>query len=1024
MADIPESVRRTLINELGREAVAASEAANEMRRFASETKSLSAKHKHFGENLVASGIPLIKFTGTMVKAMSSYNEAINNAKKQQETNTTKLTALEATLLNDQRKFYEARTASEGKTAALRMQATVDQIASTKLSIEENGRVITSMKSAKLSEAVQQTAKSMKDTGQALMKFTASLNKTQQDFGITMGGAATLKANVLMDTVKDTADILSKIDYSAAANAVTDIFGGIFSGVKELVTGGGITATTKAMMAGLEKANQPIPGEPLDQMLLPSERLAGIKSLQKQFGVINRTLGSDLAQTAKNYGVNVEELTQSLRTFSTIAQGNLSRVEQIQTRFIDIFDQRGMSPQVALEAISKYSELIVRNGNRFADSFARAAADAKKIGVDLGKIDQFGDSIITDFEGFLEKSAELGAMGFDLDATRLAQIAETGSTADLYNELRSQLALTGKDLTNLRRSERLGLENLGLPMSDILRMAGGTPEIKKEDLAKDNNTKLTQLLILAQISGPLLGPLSSMAAALGPAGAIALAIGILTTWAINKWGSADEKAKFKEDEARKLLDAGKFDEGKRLLEEAKSLQTPYFVGRLRMIPLLEQKMDVILAQYKPRTPSAQQIFSPESLAPYDLNRQLTPGNTFSPFTPSLQKASGGPVNGPGTGTSDSIPARLSNGEFVVKADSAKKVGTTFLNSLNMTGTVPTKKPEEQDSVFGKSKDTVSNLGKVTSAGTPFIQNLAYLKQAPSAVGLGGSLAFERFLTLNPNPAATWMTADVLRGNALNALKKQFRPEYLKKINQSSVLGALPGVAKTGVKELKWFDNGLVQPIKKAREITKQYGKFAGASELASGILKKVGSIFLVVDTMQKIGTGDNLGAVENITKVLAGKAAAVATTIGATGSTYGVGLATGAAPMLGVGADIGTQHLVGMAFDKIRERNKMNRYDSGKIVGKKPDVNTIVPPIDNLMQSLPMLSGIARQSQEMPTSLQAPISVDTTGIERQLNNFINALQGIQVHMDGAKVGKMLVNSNDAATAVGVFGAQYR
>jgi len=47
----------------------------------------------------------------------------------------------------------------------------------------------------------------------------------------------------------------------------------------------------------------------------------------------------------------------------------------------------------------------------------------------------------------------------------------------------------------------------------------------------------------------------------------------------------------------------------------------------------------------------------------------------------QAATGGLITGPGTGTSDSIPAMLSNGEFVIKASSASKLGTGFLNALN-------------------------------------------------------------------------------------------------------------------------------------------------------------------------------------------------------------------------------------------------------------------------------------------------------------------------------------------------------
>jgi TP901 family phage tail tape measure protein len=43
--------------------------------------------------------------------------------------------------------------------------------------------------------------------------------------------------------------------------------------------------------------------------------------------------------------------------------------------------------------------------------------------------------------------------------------------------------------------------------------------------------------------------------------------------------------------------------------------------------------------------------------------------------------GGSVSGAGTGTSDSIPAMLSNGEYVLKANAVKYYGTDFMNALN-------------------------------------------------------------------------------------------------------------------------------------------------------------------------------------------------------------------------------------------------------------------------------------------------------------------------------------------------------
>lgn len=50
------------------------------------------------------------------------------------------------------------------------------------------------------------------------------------------------------------------------------------------------------------------------------------------------------------------------------------------------------------------------------------------------------------------------------------------------------------------------------------------------------------------------------------------------------------------------------------------------------------------------------------------------------------ATGGPVRGPGTSTSDSVPIAASNGEFMINAAAASRLGTPFLNALN-SGSVP-------------------------------------------------------------------------------------------------------------------------------------------------------------------------------------------------------------------------------------------------------------------------------------------------------------------------------------------------
>ncbi|HDX1194819.1 TPA: tape measure protein [Pasteurella multocida] len=58
-----------------------------------------------------------------------------------------------------------------------------------------------------------------------------------------------------------------------------------------------------------------------------------------------------------------------------------------------------------------------------------------------------------------------------------------------------------------------------------------------------------------------------------------------------------------------------------------------------------------------------------------------GGLFGAVGGTVTAATGGYITGPGTGTSDSIPARLSNGEYVIRAASVSRYGVDFLHAIN-------------------------------------------------------------------------------------------------------------------------------------------------------------------------------------------------------------------------------------------------------------------------------------------------------------------------------------------------------
>ena len=76
-----------------------------------------------------------------------------------------------------------------------------------------------------------------------------------------------------------------------------------------------------------------------------------------------------------------------------------------------------------------------------------------------------------------------------------------------------------------------------------------------------------------------------------------------------------------------------------------------------------------------------------------------------------KATGGRISGPGTGTSDSIPMWLSDGEHVIRAAAASKldrtVGPNFLNVLNATGDLDRAVSQARTSYARSARDMSRN-----------------------------------------------------------------------------------------------------------------------------------------------------------------------------------------------------------------------------------------------------------------------------------------------------------------------------
>jgi hypothetical protein len=239
-------------------------------------------------------------------------------------------------------------------------------------------------------------------------------------------------------------------------------------------------------------------------LAVGETRDAIKAFQDEFGVILRTgEAGRIAQQAKALGTSASDFVKAQRAF--LGAGGVAGAASVQQRFITEFRAAGLTANQALIFAAKNANLVAIAGVKYADSLARAAANATKIGVSLDKTEQFADTLVGDFEGALERFSELRALGVDVDFNKIAAVAATGTPEEIVKELSSQFGGNKALLEEVQRNRFLKVaieRDLGLNIADVQRLAGvaGTPtEQTVEEANQESLTTISKLLPLIATS---------------------------------------------------------------------------------------------------------------------------------------------------------------------------------------------------------------------------------------------------------------------------------------------------------------------------------------------------------------------------------------------------------------------------------------------------------------------------------------------------------------------------------------------
>jgi hypothetical protein len=754
-----------------------------------------------------------------------------------------------------------------------------------------------------------------------------------------------------------------LDFAKAISTITDT-------VRKTQQAFGIAAGQAAQLNIGTEIQSALSYFSLSAKVSGEEIRAAISAFQEEFGgVITPEAAKEIASQAKELGVTTSQLAVARRQFMTATMGNVGAAAAQQDKFISEFQKKGLTSKDALDAIAQNSEIFARNGTRFAASFARAAADAKKIGVDLGKIDQIGDNIIGDFEGFLEKTAELGAMGFGFDSQRMAEIAESGDTGALMNELRSQLAQQGKDLTNLRRSEQLALSQaFGIPMAELQRLAQTQTDGSGEQLTEQEkaNSLMSKVVNILEKFGVVLG--AAAAALTGAISISSMKTALNTSFIASAMGAT--KGLFATGLNMLKTGAGKvtgmFGKGSAAAEATEGATGRGFLGGLkdRILGRGEavpgtSAMEAATRTTPPTTPAAGAGSRIEEATPKDPNRlirgaaaMLIMAGALYVFAKALQEFSGNKVDWPAVGMA-----------------------------------------------------TVS-LGLLTGATIALSKSMAsgdVIKGAAGMVIMGGALwvvgkALQNFVDMEFGTLAG--VGAILIGLAVATSIAAKASQSL--VNPMAIAGlAIFTAAMIGL----GFALKLAAPGIEAfgTVVTAVLGGVAGIITAVGGALSGIFSQLKEMSATQLLALGGSL-------YVMGGGLAALG--FAGLGAAVGIGLAAFAVGRLVRHADK-MSLLATSAKELAANLSALSNVNTAQL----KEVGKALPTAAATIQTAAATSATTPKPIT-PTEPQ-PVKVDFTSLEKKLDGVVTAIGRMRVELDGNKVGRVIATSTGTFNSVGVF-----
>jgi TP901 family phage tail tape measure protein len=480
------------------------------------------------------------------------------------------------------------------------------------------------------------------------------------------------------------------------------------------------------------------GESTGKALSPIEKLAGlIESAFKYtnlFGDVNESLnklGKSLQENGRDFSIysdagrsNLKALEDTIVALSEKSGGNVTKFANDLASLRKALVQAG-APAAALKKIDDVTKQIGKTGKVSAHNVKQFAKALEEVGDNVRPLQKIKDVMDEIASGIRDGFAAMYAQSNALDSVTLGWL----DMADAADAARESIASAGEDIDDARleivkleaeinklAADKGKLEyqlSIALKYGDTIRaneiradLEGLAADLlSKEDAISDTNEKISKSSEQIAEANGVLGnapslrqqlerneALRDMALRYGDVAASLIAnakpgedLNDIINDQVTAFENSAIKMGYSKDEASKMADTLR-DELIYQMDQIPEDITTDIVAETdvatRDINDFVNFANGRLNQIKDKTVIVNTIHRSSG-------GSGSGGNTPSIGGPEnwINRANGGLVRGPGSSTSDSIAANLSNGEYVVRASAVSKYGVDFFNSINQMKSAP-------------------------------------------------------------------------------------------------------------------------------------------------------------------------------------------------------------------------------------------------------------------------------------------------------------------------------------------------